>query len=72
VSSGVSTLSWLLFAPSALLIGFIARHQGIQGAGWLIVLAAFSFAGLVARTARNEPCGDEESIAPSHLANLAA
>jgi hypothetical protein len=51
VSSGVGTLSWLLFLPFSLVAGAIARQHGVHAAGWLITGAAVLVALLLARSA---------------------
>jgi hypothetical protein len=51
VSSGVGTLSWLLFLPFSLIIGALTRSYGVQAAGWLITGAATLVALLLARSA---------------------
>ncbi|HEU5266157.1 MAG TPA: MFS transporter [Jatrophihabitans sp.] len=40
VSSGVGTLSWLLFLPFSLVFGWFARAHGVQNAGWFLTAAA--------------------------------
>jgi MFS family permease len=40
VSSGVGTLSWLLFLPFSLVFGWFARNHGVRQAGWLLTAAA--------------------------------
>lgn len=40
VSSGVGTLSWLLFLPFSLVFGWFARNHGVRPAGWLLTAAA--------------------------------
>jgi MFS family permease len=37
VSSGVSTLTWLVFLPFAVVFGFAADRVGVNTAGWLVV-----------------------------------
>jgi hypothetical protein len=37
VSSGVGTLTWVAFVPSALGFGLLSRHVGVLVAGWMIV-----------------------------------
>jgi MFS family permease len=37
VSSGVGTLSWMLFVPFSLVFGWLARGQGLRWAGWVLV-----------------------------------
>jgi MFS family permease len=73
VSSGVSTLSWVVFTPGALLIGLIARHRGIQSAGWLVVLASFGFVGLVVRASSGQhDANDQPAVMPSTAISLPA
>lgn len=40
VSSGAGTFSWLLFLPFSLVLGGVARRDGVQTSGWLLVAAA--------------------------------
>jgi len=40
VSSGVGTLSWMLFLPFSLVFGWFARAHGVQQAGWFLTAAA--------------------------------
>lgn len=40
VSSGVGTLSWLLFLPFSLVFGWFARAHGVRQAGWFLTGAA--------------------------------
>jgi hypothetical protein len=40
VSSGVGTLSWMLFLPFSLGFGWYARSHGVQRAGWFLAAAA--------------------------------
>jgi len=42
VASGVSTLTWIAFMPTALAFGVLSEHQGVHTAGWTIT--AFSAA----------------------------
>ncbi len=37
VASGVGTLSWVVFLPFALILGWLARSQGVPRSGWMIV-----------------------------------
>jgi MFS family permease len=37
VSSGVGTLTWMVFVPFALGFGLLSRHIGVPAAGWMIV-----------------------------------
>jgi MFS family permease len=71
VSSGASTLSWLIFLPVSLLFGWIARAHGVMIAGWLLVLIAAATAVLLLRTAHgsttrsavSEPAAAPEPVA---------
>ena len=48
VSSGVGTLTWMVFVPFALGFGLLSRHIGVPAAGWMIVaLAAATGASLL-------------------------
>ena len=40
VSSGVGTLSWLLFLPFSVVFGWLAREHGVQTSGWILTAAA--------------------------------
>lgn len=40
VASGVSTLTWLVFVPFALVVGFVSDRRGVGDAGWLFVAIA--------------------------------
>ena len=53
VSSGASTLSWLIFLPVSLTFGWIAASHGVATAGWLLVVIAAAAAVLLIRTARS-------------------
>jgi MFS family permease len=64
VSSGASTLSWLIFLPVSLTFGWIARAHGVATAGWLLVVIAAAAAALLIRTARSpEPPGTPAAAA---------
>jgi MFS family permease len=61
VASGVGTLTWLAFLPSALLFGQVGNRLGVDTAAWLILaLTALSGALLVRLSlgARREPSPD--------------
>jgi MFS family permease len=47
VSSGVGTLSWVLFLPFSLVFGWFARAHGVQRAGWFLTAAALLVAALL-------------------------
>lgn len=56
VSSGVGTLSWLLFLPFSLVFGWFARVHGVQRAGWFLTAAALLVALLlIAPVLRRHP-----------------
>ncbi|MFL6128715.1 MAG: MFS transporter [Mycobacteriales bacterium] len=55
VSSGVGTLSWLLFLPFSLVFGWLARERGLQWAGWVLVGVVGLLAVLFAASARARP-----------------
>jgi hypothetical protein len=52
VSSGVSTLSWLLFLPVSLVLGWLARAYGVPRSGWLLTGAALLVAALLVTSTR--------------------
>jgi predicted MFS family arabinose efflux permease len=39
VASAVGTLSWLVFVPGAVFLGWIARAHGVDAAGWTLTVA---------------------------------
>jgi MFS family permease len=47
VSSGVGTLSWVLFLPFSLVFGWLANQQGVNDAGWMLTGAAVLVASLL-------------------------
>jgi len=47
VSSGVGTLSWVLFLPFSLLFGWFARSHSVRQAGWFLTTAALLIALLL-------------------------
>jgi MFS family permease len=56
VSSGVGTLSWVLFLPFSLAFGWFARSHGVRQAGWFLTAAALLIALLLlASTLRRRP-----------------
>jgi hypothetical protein len=56
VSSGVGTLSWVLFLPFSLVFGWFARAHGVQRAGWFLTGAALLVALLlIAPALRRHP-----------------
>jgi predicted MFS family arabinose efflux permease len=56
VSSGVGTLSWMLFLPFSLVFGGFARVHGVDRAGWFMTGAALLIALLlIATTLRRHP-----------------
>ena len=68
VSSGVGTLSWLLFLPFSLVFGWFARVHGVRQAGWLLTGAALLIGlMLIASAFRRRPRAVPEP-APAELA----
>ena len=55
VSSGVGTLSWVLFLPFSLLFGWFARAHGVRQAGWFLAAAALLIAVLLIASAMRRP-----------------
>jgi hypothetical protein len=51
VSSGVGTLSWVLFLPFSLVFGWFARTHGVRQAGWFLTAAALLIAALLLASA---------------------
>ena len=63
VASAVGTLSWLVFIPGALCLGWIARAHGVDAAGWtLTVAAALVGALLVLATVRHPEPVEEPAV----------
>jgi len=66
VASGVSTLTWIAFMPTALAVGVLSEHHGVHTAGWTIT-AISAATGLfligMARTRAASP----QATAPSQL-----
>jgi MFS family permease len=42
VASGVGTLTWVVFVPFALVMGFVSDRSGVDAAGWMLVVVAVS------------------------------
>jgi hypothetical protein len=77
VSSGVGTLTWIVFLPFALGFGAVSDRAGVHTAGWTIVaVAALTSTALiklaVAHRARPVLCAPAEHGAPGTLVALAA
>jgi MFS family permease len=73
VSSGVGTLSWLLFLPFSLGFGSFARSHGVRPAGWFLAAAALVIGLLlVASTVRRPRPAEEaaETLACRQLVEL--
>jgi MFS transporter/putative zinc finger protein len=74
VSSGVGTLSWMLFLPFSLMFGWYAREHGVQQSGWFLTGAALVIGLLLVVAAarrRAEPIAattGEVASAPVELA----
>jgi MFS family permease len=64
VTSGVSSLSWLVFLPFSLLFGWISDASGVHRAAWLLVAVAAAVALLLVALRRVPPAaeggGDDE------------
>lgn len=67
VASGAGTLTWLLFLPLSLLIGWIARDFGIGRAGWLLVTVSAALALLLARSDRSVAAGASGGPLPERV-----
>jgi MFS family permease len=52
VSSGASTLSWVLFLPVSLAFGWLSRAHGLQAAAWLLVVVVAGVAALLRASTR--------------------
>jgi hypothetical protein len=74
VASGVGTLTWVLFLPFSLVLGWFAREQGVQRAGWILT-GAVVLVGLllIASTFRSgiQPAPTEIASADLGPADLA-
>ena len=74
VASGVGTLSWILFLPFSLVLGWFAREHGVQSAGWFLAAAALLVGLLLVASASRRRPGRlevppaEPAPAPSELA----
>jgi len=57
VASAVGTLSWLVFAPGAVFLGWIARAHGVDAADWTLAVIAALVGTLLVRASirRSEP-----------------
>jgi MFS family permease len=54
VSSGVGTLSWVLFLPCSIVLGGLIRGHGVHLAGWVLLAVAGLLALMLALPARRE------------------
>jgi MFS family permease len=73
VSSGVGTLSWLLFLPFSLLFGWFAHLHGVQQAGWFLTAAAaliglLLIASVVRPRPKPSPAAVDVAAKPDELA----
>jgi predicted MFS family arabinose efflux permease len=67
VSSGVGTLSWMLFLPFALGFGWLIRAHGVHRAGWVLVGVVGLLALLVAASTRRRAGAPEPTDAEADL-----
>jgi hypothetical protein len=72
VSAGVGTLSWILFVPFSLLLGWLVRGYGVGWGGWALTSVATLLAVLLVVSARRGPAVAVEEpqhpILPAELA----
>lgn len=73
VSSGVGTLSWVLFLPFSLGFGWLIRGHGVHPAGWTLVgvvglLAVLLAASVLRRAATPEPAAAETDLTDPSVA----
>jgi hypothetical protein len=72
VSSGVGTVTWMLFLPFSLLFGWLARQHGVDHAAWMLAgAAALTGALLIFAAFRTPPpvgIADDRPVAPGDLA----
>lgn len=64
VSSGVSTLSWLVFVPFALAFGALTDRAGVDTAAWLLLAFAVGTAVLVLPVLRGAPTEAPAAVPP--------
>lgn len=64
VASGVSTISWLVFVPFALVFGLVSKHHGVQTAGWMIFAVTVLAGLLLAKVAFREVSHDAARVRP--------
>lgn len=71
VSSGVGTLSWILFVPFSLLLGWLVRAYGVSWGGWALTGVAALLAVLLVVSARRRPAvveTEEQPVVPADVA----
>lgn len=72
VASGAGTVSWLLFLPFSLVLGWLGRERGVPSTGWLLTGAAVLVGALLlvsTRRARPAPAVTAPAVtAPDDLA----
>jgi predicted MFS family arabinose efflux permease len=61
VSAGAGTLSWVLFLPFSLILGWLIRAHGVHLAGWVLAATAGVLAVLLAASARHRPAPPVQS-----------
>jgi MFS family permease len=74
VSSGVGTISWVLFLPFSLVFGWFAHTHGVRQAGWFFTAAAVLIALLLIASAvrrpRTVPAAPPEELACKELVEM--
>jgi MFS family permease len=72
VSSGVGTVTWLLFLPYSLLFGWLARQHGVDRAAWMLTAAAALTGALLILAAYRTPprveVAEDLPVRPADLA----
>jgi hypothetical protein len=70
VSSGASTLSWLVFLPVSLLFGWVSHTYGVETGGWLLVGLTAGTGMLLLGTVAKPSAGRRERRARGAVLNL--
>lgn len=64
VASGVGTLSWVLFLPFSLVLGWLSREQGVHRAAWMITGTVIVVGALLVAAALRPAARVTEEPAP--------